>query len=122
MVSKAKLYSQLDRLEEELRSRVVPHLENASRGKNDLVFCTSDFNPYPELKSRTDKETDDLIQLGRQILALKEKLGESSEGSIAERLCWYCRQWADTKDSHRKSVKALALAFLQEISGASTKP
>lgn len=116
MVSKAKLFSQLDRLEEELRARIVPHLENAASGKNDLVFCTSDFNPYPELKTRTDKETDDLIQLGRQVLSLQEKLGEPSEGSIAERLCWYCRKWSDSKDRHRNSVQALAHAFLQEIS------
>lgn len=116
MVSKAKLYSQLDRLEEELRARIVPHLENAANGKNDLVFCTSDFNPYPELKTRTDKGMGDLIQLGRQVLSLQEKLGESSEGSIAERLCWYCRKWGDANDRHRDSVQVLAQSFLQEIS------
>lgn len=116
MVSKAKLYAQLDRLEEELRARIVPHLQNAASGKNDLVFCTSDFNPYPELKSKPDKETDDLIQLGRQVLSLQEKLAEPSEGSIAERLCWYCRKWGDNKDRHRNSVQGLAQAFLQEIS------
>jgi len=115
MVSKAKLYTQLDSLEDELRDRIVPHLENAVNGRNDLIFCTTDFNPFPELKSKTDKETDELIQLGRQILALREKLGESSADCIAERICWYCRQWGDTHDSHRKSVQALAQAFLQEI-------
>lgn len=115
MVSKAKLYTQLDSLEDELGARIVPHLENAVNGRNDLIFCTTDFNPFPELKSKTDKETDELIQLGRQILALREKLGEPSAGCIAERICWYCRQWGDTHDSHRKSVQALAQAFLQEI-------
>ena len=120
MVSKAKLYTQLDRLEDELRDRLVPHLENAINGRNDLIFCTTDFNPFPELKPKTDNETDALIQLGRQVLALREKLGEPSAGCIAERICWYCRQWGDGHDSHRTPVQGLAQAFLQEIVNTKT--
>lgn len=115
MVSKSKLYTQLDHLENELRERLIPHLENAVDGGNELIFCSSDFNPFPELKSRTDKETDDLIQLGRQVLSLQEKLGESSDGAIAERLCWYCRQWGDVSNSHRRSAEGLAQTFLAEV-------
>jgi hypothetical protein len=115
MVSKAKLYTQLDSLEDELRDRIVPHLENAVNDRNDLIFCTTDFNPFPELKSKTDKETGELIQLGRQVLVLREKLGEPSAGCIAEKICWYCRKWGDVYDSHRKPVQGLAQAFLQEI-------
>lgn len=118
MVSKAKLYSQLDSMEEELRERIVPHLEIAVKGENDLIFCTTDFNPFQKLKSKADPETDALIQLGGQILALKEKLGESSEGSIAERICWYCRQWGSTGENHRKAVQGLAQDFLQEVENA----
>jgi hypothetical protein len=121
MVSKAKLYSQLDRMEEELRERIVPHLENAAIGENDLVFCATDFNPFSQLKFRTDAETDSLIQLGGQILALRNKLGEPSEGSIAERICWYCEKWGDTGDSHRKAAAGLAREFLQEIVNAGAK-
>ncbi len=121
MVSKAKLYSQLDRMEEELRERIVPHLEEATAGKNDLVFCASDFNTFPDLKFRTDAETDALIQLARQILVLSEKLGESSGSTIAERICWYCRKWGDTGDNHRKSAQRLAAEFLQEIKGTDSK-
>ena len=115
MVSKTKLYSQMDRMEEELRERLVPHLEEAKAGKNDLVFCASDFNSFPELKLKTDAETDALIQLGRQILVLMEKLGESSDGTIAERICWYCTKWGNTGDDHRKSAQRLAAVFLHEI-------
>jgi hypothetical protein len=115
MVSKAKLYSQLDRMEEELREGLIPHLEHAATGRNELVFCVPDFNPFQELRSRTDSRTDELVQLGRQILALREKLGEPSDGTIAERICWYCRKWGDTRDSHRKAAQGLAKEFLQEI-------
>ena len=115
MVSKSKLYAQLDSLEQELEERLIPHLEKASKGKNNLVFCVSDFNPFQKLKSLTDSETEDLVGLGSQILTLKNKLGESSEGSIAERICWYCREWGNTGNHHRSSAQGLATQFLEEI-------
>ena len=117
MVSKAKLYSQLDRLEDELRERLVPHLTAASLGNNDLVFCTSEFNTFSALKNHVDTETEALIVLGRQILALREKLDEPTEATVAERICWYCREWGDTVDQHRNPAQALASQFLQEIGG-----
>jgi hypothetical protein len=116
MVSKSKLYKKLDQLEAELEEQLVPHLENAAKGHNDLVFCVSAFNPFPELKSRTDKVTEELVELGSQVIALKKKLGEATEGSIAERICWYCREWGNNKNSHQKTSQGLALQFLQEIS------
>jgi len=115
MVSKAKLYSQLDTLEDELQERIIPHLQQAKDGKNDLVFCVSDFNPFPKLRLNTDAETESLIQLGRQILSLREKLDESSKNTIAERICWYCRTWADARDAHGKASQDLAREFLKEI-------
>lgn len=115
MVSKAKLYSQLDTLEDELQERIIPHLQQAEDGKNDLVFCVSDFNPFPKLRLNTDAETESLIQLGRQILSLREKLDESSENTIAERICWYCRAWSDARDAHGKAAQDLAREFLKEI-------
>lgn len=121
MVSKVKLYSQLDRLEDELRERIVPHLERAAIGGNDLVFCAMDFNLHPKLKFTTDSETDSLIVLGRQVLLLREKLGEPSVGSIAERICWYCRVWSDIGDGHQKAAQELAHKFLDEIVNSSAK-
>ena len=115
MVSKAKLYSKLDSLEDELKDRLIPHLEHAANGKNDLVFCAVGFNSPTHLKSKTDGLTNELVELGSQILALKRKLDQPSEGSIAERICWYCREWGKGKSSHEHSAKDLALQFLQEI-------
>ncbi len=115
MVSRAKLYARLDALESELKERLLPHLEQAADGKNDLIFCANGYNPFPELKSRTDKLTEELIAIGTQILSLRTKLGESSESSIAERICWYCNEWGDVSNHHRGSAQALAKKFLNEI-------
>ena len=115
MVSKAKLYTQLDSLETELEEKLIPLLEQAEEVKNDLVFCVERFNPFPELSSRTNEKTEALVNIGTQILALKNKLGEPSEGSIAERICWYCRKWGDLEGSNRNSTQGLAKQFLEEI-------
>jgi len=122
MVSRAKLFSQLDHMEDELRERLIPHLKLAACGKNDLVFCVTDFNTLPQLANSTDSETESLVQLGRKILALREKLGEPSDGSMAERICWYCRKWGDSGESHSSDAQALASEFLQEVMSAAAKP
>ena len=115
VVSKAKLYSRLDVLEAELEEGFVPHLRNAVNGENDLIFCVSVFNTFRELRNHTDKKTEEFIEIGSQIISLRDKLGESSAGTIAERICWYCREWSDKNSHHRKSGTSLAKQFLAEI-------
>ena len=110
MVSRSKLFVQLDSLESELKEKIIPHLKKAADGKNDLVFCVKEFNPFSELKSRTDKNTENLVSIGAQILVLKKKLGEPTEGSIAERICWYCREWGNLANTHRKKCSRLGTA------------
>ena len=115
MVSKTKLYSKLDLLEAQLREGLVPHLRNAAEGKNDLFFCVKPFNPFRELKHKTDKLTEELIEIGAQVLSLREKLGEPTDGIIAARICWYCREWASLANPHGPSSRDLAKQFLTEI-------
>jgi len=115
MVSRSKLYAQLNALESELNDGLIPHLEIAAKGDNDLVFCVEQFNPFNELKSRTDKTTEKLINIGAQILVLKKKLGEPTEGSTAALICWYCREWSSIEYTRLKSAQGLAKQFLKEI-------
>lgn len=115
MVSRSKLYAQLDALESELKEDLIPHLETAANGDNDLIFCVEQFNSSTELKSKTDKFTEKLINIGSQILVLKNKLDDPSDDSIAERICWYCRAWNDLENNQRESAQELARQFLEEI-------
>lgn len=115
MVSKSKLYSKLDGLEAELTERLVPHLAKAAEGNNDLAFCVSGYHSYSELKHDTDQVTAELVGIGKEILTLKQKLGNPIKGSAAERICWYCREWGNSKNSHRTNTKMLAKQFLNEI-------
>lgn len=116
MVSKSKLYSKLDDLEIELKERLVPHLEQAAAGNNELAFCVTGYHSFKQLKLQTDKTMAELVDIGAQILSLKEKLGEPSDGSIAERICWYCHEWSSTGNQYRKSAPELAKQFLSELS------
>lgn len=115
MVSKAKLYLKLDSLELQLESALVPHLRLAANDQNDFVFCVQAFNSCRNFKNKNDKKTEELIAIGAQILALREKLGEPSTGTIAERICWYCRQWVKLYSPQGKTAAVLAKQFLQEI-------
>lgn len=115
MVSRSKLYSKLDTLEAQLREILLPHLREAADGNNELIFCVTTFNPFRELKYKTDKVTEESIEIGSQILSLREKLGEPSDGTIAERICWYCREWSKVKNQQISTATGLAKQFLQEI-------
>lgn len=114
MVSNTKLYSRLDALEAELDALFLPHLKNAAMGENQLIFCVKAFNPFRELKRKTDKVTEEAVDLGSHIISLREKLGEPTKGSLAERICWYCREWSKTKKSDGGD---LAKRLMMEING-----
>lgn len=115
MVSKIKLYSRLDSLEAQLQEALLLHLKHAVEINNDNIFCVKQFNAYRELKYKTDEHTEELVEIGSQVLALRSKLGEPTEGTIAERICWYCREWGNPENRHRSSGTGLAKQFLAEI-------
>ena len=130
MVAKSKLFTKLDSLEQELNDGLIPHLEQAASGNNDLIFCVKGYHSIQEFSSHSDPITEELVNIGAQILSLKKKLGEPSEGSTAERICWYCREWANQQKHHRKnsrgknsrgksprgkSTQELARQFLEEM-------
>jgi len=115
MVSKAKLYAQLDRLEEELEEKLIPHLEEAIKGKNEFIFCAKNFVAQVSLRKNADPLTQALIDLSSKILSMRDQLGEPTEGCAAERICIYCGKWGNVKDRHRNLGQELAVQFLAEI-------
>ena len=115
MVSRAKLYEQLDRLEIELKQDLVPHLKIAESGKNDYIFCVNGFNQGLAAKNKNDALTERLIHIARQVIALRGKLDEPDEDSIAVKICQYCREWSAEHKRGNADVKMMAKKFLQEI-------
>ncbi len=115
MVARSKLYAQLDSLEDELDEKLIPHLEEAAKGKNEYIFCVKSFVPYVSLRKHADKLTAELIELSSDIFYLRDKLGESLDNTNAGRLCDYCEQWGKLTDRHRNSAQDMAIHFLKEI-------
>lgn len=115
MVARSKLYEQLDQLEGELERKLIPHLQHAANGDNDYIFCVEQFNPFKKYRENTDKVSESLVNLGAQILSLRKKLGESSENTIADKICGYCHQWNECVQTEEKCARQLAQQFLDEI-------
>ncbi len=115
MVARSKLYAQLDSLEGELDEKLMPHLEEAAKGKNEYIFCAKSFVPYVSLRKHADKLTAELIELLSDIFYLREKLGEPLDNTNAGRLCEFCEKWVNLTDRHRNSAQDLAIQFLKEI-------
>ena len=115
MVSRSKLYGQLEQLEDELRDKLINQLNNAAKGTNHQVFCVQQFNTHKHWKNKTDYETELLVDLGAKILTLRKKLGEPSDNTIAEKICWYCQQWNENIQSEPKIAQILAQQFLDAI-------
>lgn len=115
MVARSKLYAQLDSLEEELDERLIPHLVEAAKGKNEFIFCAKSFVSYVSLKKKADKVTAELIELCSEIFYMRDKLGEPLENTNAGRLCEYCEEWGKLVDRHRNSAQDMAIKFLKEI-------
>ena len=115
MVARTKLYAQMERLEDELKIKLIIQLKRAVNGDNDQIFCAQRFSSHKQGKGRTDSQTDYLVDLGAQILVLKKKLDEPTENTIAEKICWYCRQWNEAGQSDASIVQNMAQQFLQAI-------
>jgi len=115
LVSNSKLYVKLDALESELLSRLIPHLKTAAQGGNEYALCATGYHHFAKPVINADPTMNELVSLGAEILRLKQKLDEPSVGSIAERLCWYCREWGKNQRPGTPSTQSLAKAFLSEI-------
>jgi len=117
MVSKTKLYDKLDLLEAQLQKDMIDHLTQAIKHEDEFIFCVSTFSSRRWLKKHSNKKMEQSVTMGAHILTLKEKLNETVTGSIAERVCWYCREWNRTHDENTPMGVFLAKQFLTEIEG-----
>ena len=115
MVARSKLYLQLESLENELREKLISQLQLAINGEDNSIFCVDKFNKHKEWKEHCNKRSEYLVDLGAQILTLRKKLGESSENTIAEQICEYCRLWNDNVNTDPKCAQIIAKQFLDAI-------
>ena len=121
MKVKQHLFERLDRLEVELRGKLVPALKRTASGQDDMLFVTSRTNPYPELRwfaGNTSTAGEDILSTAEEVLALAAQLGESTERLLATRGVHYFARATNLADPHRGAPAGVAADFLKELGAA----
>lgn len=108
-----KLYDRLDALEAEIRRRLVPALWAVAEGKKTTFFLVAAYSPFSNWLNCS--ETEALLALADEAMALRNKLGEPAAGAVGERLRAYCRRASDVSDHNRLGPQRLAQQFLTEL-------
>jgi hypothetical protein len=88
-----KLYQRLEELEAELIERAVPALRRVAAGRDGTFFWTSRFMRVRALQNRTRGDTDALLELADEVLALRRKLREPVDTCPAATGNWRASCW-----------------------------
>jgi len=109
----------VDRLEFEFRADLMRALRAASEDAGSWFFRSEEHNQIRELSGSTDALTNELLERANEIIALRAKLNEWPEKSLAARFVIYCERFNDVKDQHQPGVRKHANALIQEIEAMS---
>ena len=101
-------------LESRFSSLVHDATVAAADDASSQFFLSEKYNPWPELRGRTDAVTDQLISDAEEILKLRRVL-RADPNCLASRFDDYCRRFVDLSDHHRPGVRKHARAMLGEI-------
>jgi hypothetical protein len=105
---------ELEALERDLRERLKADLAAVSDGGDSLYFYNSDFNPFDLPETRLSKRGAEAYQLARDILKLRDRLGEPASRE-AELLIEAIRHHADQTDHHRLGARRLAARLARDL-------
>jgi cell division protein FtsL len=114
MTRREKQYRTLDNLEKAFLTLLSEATIEASEDPSSLFFHSDYYNPWSELKGRTDSKTNDLVRNAQNIIDLRSQLGEP-EKCLALVFLDFCKQYVDISNANRVGVKKHALALLKEI-------
>ncbi len=114
MARRQKQYRILDSLEKDFLSLLNESTLEACEDSKSLFFLATEYNPWSEMKGRTDPKTNVLVKDAQSIINLRSQLGEP-ENCLALIFLEYCKQYVDTTNANRLGVQKHALALLKEI-------
>jgi hypothetical protein len=103
-------------MEAAFEDRLAPLLRECAAGKNDLLFCTTEFLPSHYPRTLASAQSDELLELADEICRLRELVAEPISDSFAWRFRECCRKANDLTDHHRGSAATIAARLLDEIS------
>jgi hypothetical protein len=110
-----KLFQRLSTLEAEFAATLRRHLTQVAAGHDTLFFGAERFGPYPNaFLRRQNRPIEPLLELGDEILKLREKVGEPPSQSVLA-LHRACEEAADFSNAHRLGPVRLAERLLAEL-------
>jgi hypothetical protein len=120
MSRRSKQREILQALELEFRKTLVEALLAAVDDSHSQLFLAEDFNPWPEVRGRTDPKTNQLVDSANRITKLREEMGEPDESEAALFLRT-CQSYCDISNANRAGVQKHAAALFDEISNLRSK-
>jgi hypothetical protein len=104
----------LEELENRLEQRLVPQLRKCAMGFLNLMFASRHYlhDEWPKNVHRA--ETDEILRLCLEIIALRDDLDESTENCLAEDFRAACQLWADTDAPERNNASRIARQLLEK--------
>jgi len=118
MSRREKQRARLSAIETELQRRLVDALKRVARGEDSLFFTTAEFNPFNLPAHMLPKGSTELSELALESLRLRESLGDSPNGSVAEMFRASLREASATADHNRLGPARLAAKLLDELGGS----
>ncbi len=119
MTRKNTQYEQLDRLEADFITELSAALTLTASGGFDIFLSARGAEVLPpRYVAALEREPGErLVRLGEELIALRERLGESVDGSPADLFRKACARWADHADANRPGPKKLAQQLLDALDG-----
>lgn len=107
-----RLFRRLDDLEASLARQLIPRLHDAANERDDTLFLVRGNAEIFGLQSHVPDENQELFELAREVVDLRETLKWDHEASLAAAFVEACRVWEDTNDHHRGSTPGIAAKIL----------
>jgi len=108
-----KFEMEIDRVESAFREQLLRLLPEAAKSGVNL-FTNSDFNPWKLPPKHTHPDADDLLQMARECLRLRERRGVAVPGSVGYLFLAMCEENV-SRDENRRGPRRLAEALLEQV-------
>jgi hypothetical protein len=97
-----------------LLRELLPRVANSG----ELLFFNSEFRPDAVQAHWLPQESEPLLQLAKESVALRERIGFPVLGSAGQLYLSACREAANSANDNRRGPRQLATWLLSELAGA----
>lgn len=112
-----KLEAQLETMESSLLD-VLAHALPRVAHSGEMLFFNSEFGP-PSIQAHwLPRESEILLSLAKEAIALRQQIGLPFDGSVGQLYLSACGEADDVGNEHRRGPRQLASGLLGELAAA----